>query len=160
MSAAEQQEAFHTALADALEQECSYEVIQAVHEQLREKIMEHDERKDPEPLELSVRELGEILTGSGVSEGAVAAFSSVVGEQFGEHAVLTPGNLIDSKRFEIRTPDIKISVNPEYSYLVESRVIDGRKYLLIPAENVEVNGLAVSVSDEHASIASAGITRA
>jgi hypothetical protein len=42
-----------------------------------------------------------------------------------------------------------VSVTPENSYLVESRVIDGRKYILIPAgEDVEVNGLSVRVAGE------------
>lgn len=41
---------------------------------------------------------------------------------------------------------MKITVSPEYSYMVEARVIDGRKYILIPAdENVEVNGITVNI---------------
>ena len=37
---------------------------------------------------------------------------------------------------------------PASSYLVETRVIDGVKYLLIPSGNaVEVNGLPVSVGE-------------
>ena len=54
--------------------------------------------------------------------------------------------MIESRKFEITTPEIKISVNPEFSYMVETRIIDGRKYILIPAgEGVEVNGLDVSI---------------
>ncbi|NLU25388.1 MAG: DUF4317 family protein, partial [Clostridiales bacterium] len=41
------------------------------------------------------------------------------------------------------------SVAPENSYLLETRVIDGRRYILIPADSgVEVNGLHVSVGKE------------
>ena len=40
-------------------------------------------------------------------------------------------------------------MDPAYSYVVESRVIDGKRYLLIPAgEEVEVNGLAVGLTGE------------
>ena len=40
-----------------------------------------------------------------------------------------------------------MSVTPENSYVVETRIIDGRKYILIPAgEDVEVNGLPVEVT--------------
>ena len=53
------------------------------------------------------------------------------GEQFGSGVVLNPANLIDSSRFEIKTPEITISADPEYSYLVETQIINGRKYLLI-----------------------------
>ena len=44
------------------------------------------------------------------------------------------------------TEQATISIDPAYSYLVETRIIDGRKYLLIPAgEGVEVNGLSVGL---------------
>lgn len=64
-------------------------------------------------------------------------------------ATLNPANLIDSSRFEVKTADATISVSPEHSYLVETRIIDGRKYLLIPAdEDIEVNGFGVRVKGE------------
>ena len=72
------------------------------------------------------------------------AFCAKCGELFGEGAALSPANLIDSKRFELRAADITIVVPPEQSYLVETRVMDGKKYLLIPAgEGLEVNGMPV-----------------
>jgi len=59
-----------------------------------------------------------------------------------------PGNLVDGK-FEIVTPDVKITMSPEYSYMVETKVINGRKYILIPAdEGMEVNGVAVNIHDD------------
>lgn len=145
MSAAEQREAFQTALAEALEDACSIEVVQAVHEQLWGKIEQHKESRDPEPLAVTARELGGILAGCGVSEAHVAAFKEKCGERFGGGAVLSPVNLIDPKRFEVKTAQARVSVDPEQSYLVEARVIGGRRYILIPADEVEVNGLPVNV---------------
>ncbi|BDF69965.1 hypothetical protein CE91St41_28080 [Oscillospiraceae bacterium] len=145
MSAAEQREAFQTALTEALEDACSIEVVQAVHEQLWGKIEQHKESRDPEPLAVTAGELGGILAGCGVSEAHVAAFKEKCGERFGGGAVLSPVNLIDPKRFEVKTAQARVSVDPEQSYLVEARVIGGRKYILIPADEVEVNGLPVNV---------------
>ena len=35
---------------------------------------------------------------------------------------------------------------PEYSYMVETRIIDGRRFILIPADDgVEVNGIGVNI---------------
>ena len=150
MSSEEQREAFETALSGTLERECSYEVAQTVHELLRERIERHREEKDSEPLALSVGEIGTILKSGGVSEERVEAFMKKCGEQFGENAALNPGNLIDSKKFEVTTADVHLTVDPERSYLIEMRVIDGRPYLLIPAEGVAVNGLTVSVGMESA----------
>lgn len=144
MSAGEQKEAFQAALSQALEGACSLEVAQAVHERLAERIEEHKERKDPEPLSVTADEVGRILQDCGVGEEQVSAFCENCGQQFGENAALSPANLIDSKKFEVRTGDVVISVEPERSYLVETRMIDGKKYLLIPVDDgLEVNGLSI-----------------
>lgn len=143
MSAAEQREAFESALRDTLD--CSLELVQAVHGQLREKIEAHKESKSPEPLEVTVQEVGQILQSCGVPEEQAAAFQEQCGERFGPGAALNPVNLIDPSRFEVKAGAAAISVPPEAGYLVEMRVIDGRKYLMIPAEeDVEVNGLPVT----------------
>ena len=146
MSAAEQKEAFESALTDSLEESCSIEVIQTVHERLRERIEEHKDSKNPEPLSLTVGEVGSILRECGVEEARVDAFREQCGQRFGEGAALSPANLIDSGKFEVKTEQATISVDPSCSYMVETRIIDGVKYLLIPAgEGVAVNGLPVTV---------------
>ena len=61
LSAAEQREAFEGALTGALEDACSIEVVQAVHERLRDQIVQHKETKDPEPLALTAGDIGNIL---------------------------------------------------------------------------------------------------
>lgn len=48
----------------------------------------------------------------------------------------------------MRTPNILIKVEADFAHLVETRLIDGKKYILIRAEDgVEVNGVAVSVTE-------------
>ena len=146
MSAPDQRSAFHTALSDALEGECSYEVVQTVNEQLQERVAEHKEAKDPEALTISPGEVETILRGSGVSDAHVEAFTRSVAAEFGEDAALMPANLVDGK-FEIVTPDVKITMKPEYSYMVETKIINGRKFILIPADDgVEVNGVSVEIT--------------
>ena len=63
--------------------------------------------------------------------------------------MLNPKNIIESKKYEVTTPEVRITVAPENSYLLETRVINGRKYILIPAdEGVEVNGIGVTIPNE------------
>ena len=144
MSAGEQREAFQTALREGLEGACGLEVVQAVHERLTAKIEEHRETKDPEPLAVTAKDVAAILRDCGAEEPQITAFCEKCGELFGEGAALSPANLIDSKRFEVKAADVTIAVPPEQSYLVETRIIDGKKYLLIPAgEGLEVNGMPV-----------------
>ena len=146
MSAEEQKNVFSTALGDTLQKDCSYDVVQSVHEQLRERIAEHKESKDPEPLALTVREVGDVLTNSGVPVEKVEVFQQECHRQYGEDAALNPKNIIESGKFQITTPEVKIAVAPEYSHMIEARVIDGRRYILIPADDgVEINGIGVNI---------------
>ena len=147
MSADEQKETFHTALAEALEGECSMEVVRSVHQQLRDKLLQHKEEHNPEAPSISPREVDTILHNCGVEEEKVQAFHKSCAAQFGEGVPLNPANLINSSRFEIKTENATILIDPDYSYLVETRKINGRTYLLLPADGMEVNGLAVDLGD-------------
>ena len=63
--------------------------------------------------------------------------------------LLSPKNLIDNKKFEIHTPDVSIKVDPARADLIETRIIGGVKYILIPAdEEVEVNGVSIHIGEE------------
>ena len=104
------------------------------------------ESHDPEPLAVTAGEVGAILQSCNVPEEQVSRFLENCEEQFGKGAVLDPSNLIDSGKFEVETADARISVEPERSYLVETRMIDGRAYLLIPADGVTVNGLPIKAT--------------
>ena len=149
MSAEEQKSVFSTALGDTLQKDCSYDVVQSVHEQLRGRIQEHKESRDPAPLELTVGDVGGILSESGVSEEKVESFRRECEKQYGENAALNPKNILGTGKFEITTPEVKITVAPENSYLIEARMIGGRRYLLIPADDgVEVNGVSVNIPNE------------
>lgn len=144
MSAVEQKETFQGVLAESLEESFNVEIVQAVHEQLTDRILKHKESKDPEPLVVTAREVGGILQDCGVAQDRVENFRQRCDQQFGADAALSPANLIDAGRFQLKTAQATVSVSPENSYLVETRIISGRKYILVPAEeDVEVNGLAV-----------------
>ena len=147
--AAEQKKCFEGLLTSALGDECSMDVVQTVHEQLCERIELHKESKVPEPLLIDKEVVKDVLTGCGVSEEGLAKFSVQYDEAFGFEAELHPKNIIDSKRFEVHTPDVVIKVDPTRTDLVETRIIGGVKYILIQAdENVEVNGVNISFENQ------------
>ena len=74
---------------------------------------QHKEDKDPEPLVLSKGALDMVLSISGVEEEHREAFSQRFEEAFGENARVSPQNLVDKKRLEVCTPEVKIQVPPE-----------------------------------------------
>ena len=149
--AAEQKKSFEALLGASLKEECSLEVVQAVHEQLCQSIELHKESKVAEPLLISKEQVKQSLSECGVSEKNIAKFSVEYDEVFGFEAQLHPKNIINNRRFEIKTPDVSIQVAPERADLIETRIIDGVKYILICAdENVEVNGVPITIEDKEA----------
>ena len=147
--AAEQKKSFEALLTTALGDECSMDVVQTVHNEIRERIEMHKEAKVADPLMISKEEVKTVLTNCGISEEHVAKFSIDYDEAFGFEADLHPRNVIDNKKFEIKTPDVIIKVAPDRSDLIETRVIGGVKYLLICAdEEVEVNGVSIHIADK------------
>ena len=144
--AAEQKKSFEALLTTALEEDCSMDVMQTVHEQLCQRIEMHKESKVPEPLLVSKEDVKDVLQSCGVPEQRVAKFSVDYDEAFGFEADLHPKNIIDDKKFEVHTPDVSIKVDPSRTDLIETRVIGGVKYILICAEeDVEVNGVSIHI---------------
>ena len=146
MPAQAQKETFQSILGETLGEECSYDVVQAVHDQLRELVEEHKENREEEPLMVSKGAVKCVLLSCGVSESHVNAFDSRYDDSFGAETRLSPRNLVDAKQVQVSMPDVTIKVSPEYSALVETRSINGKKYILIPAEGeVEVNGVPIHI---------------
>ena len=144
LSAGEQRIAFENALQDALGEGCTMEVFQAIHERLADKLAAHKESRDPETLTLLAADVCAMLVDCGVSQEQSEAFRARCDDAFGKDAALNPANLIDPGRFQVRTSQATLSLDPESSYLMETRVLEGKSYILIPAEqDVEVNGLPV-----------------
>ena len=147
--AAQQKETFEALLTTSLGDECSMDVVQSVHEQLCQRIEMHKEAKIPEPLLVTKEDVKDVLASCGVSQEHVAKFSVDYDEAFGFEADLHPKNIIDNKRFEVKTPDVIIKVDPTRTDLIETRVIDGVKYIMICAdENVEVNGVNIRIGEK------------
>ena len=146
---ADQKASFEALLTTSLGEECSMDVVQSVHNEIRERIEMHKEAKVAEPLMISKEDVKTVLSQCGVPEANVAKFSVDYDEAFGFEADLHPKNVIDNKKFEIKTPDVIIKVAPDRSDLIETRVIGGVKYIMICAdEAVEVNGVNIHIADK------------
>ena len=142
MPASEQTENFQTLLAQSLGTECSLDVVQEMHEVVSGLIEEQD--KDAEPLMLAKQDVARILSDGGISAERVQAFQDGFDKTFGAGAVLPAVNIVTPKQFKVDLPSVSIKVDPRQADLLETRVIDGRSYLLIPIEgDISVNGQPV-----------------
>ena len=142
----ESKEAFKAVLMDALEEECSLDVVQSVNEQLMDRLEEEKKDKTSEPGRIGGEELARLLTASGVSDDKAEVFREKFNREFGEGADLPLAGITDDKQFELKTPDVLVKVSPRQAAQIETRVIDGVKYILIPAdEGVTVNGISIDI---------------
>lgn len=149
MPAQTQRQSFQALLTDTLGDECSLDVVQAVHTEISQMIQMHKESRVDEPLMLGKEQVKAVLASNGISDEKMAKFNLDYDSTFGFEAELHPKNIIDQKHFEITTPDVVIKVNPERSDLIETRVIGGVKYIMICAdESVEVNGVGINIQDK------------
>ena len=147
--AADQKKSFEALLTTALKEDCSMDLVQSVHNEIRERIEMHKEAKVADPLMITKDDVTAVLKDCGVSEEHAAKFSVEYDEVFGFEADLHPKNIIDNRKFEIKTPDVSIKVAPDKADLIETRVIGGVKYILICAdEEVEVNGVSIHIGEK------------
>ena len=139
MSPAEERQAFEDALADAEINEL--ETIRGLSERLQARI---DENEEDELLSIGSGDLVSILSDCGVEDKKLSVFQEKYQDRFGKASV-NPENIVDLRKFEVKAGDVTITVSPEMSFLVEARDVDGKKYIMIPADGVELNGFAVKV---------------
>lgn len=146
MPADAQAQTFREILQDTLGEECSLEVVQSVHEQVCERIEEHRHDREAPPPAVSAPQLRRALEVCGVPQEKAQAFEQRCREEFGAGVDASAVNIMDARQFQVRAPGVVIRVDPDHRDLVETRVINGRRYILIRAdEGVEVNGVNVSI---------------
>ena len=142
-----QKEAFQEILTDTLGEECDYEIVRQIHENLTELAEEHKE--DEIPLTLTKPEVKDLLEKSGVEPERLEHFDKVYEEAAGENTAILVPAITGTGKFAVKTPDVDIKVNPDRLDLVETKFIGGRRCLVIAVEdNVEVNGMPVKMWEE------------
>lgn len=142
LSAGGQKETFQTLIEETLGEDCGIEVVKNIHEKLTEMAEEHKE--EPEPLVLAKNEVKTILADSGVSNEKLEAFDRCYDETAGETTALLASNVMNTRTFEVKTPDVVIKVSPDRTDLIETRTINGLECLVIRLDGgVMVNGITV-----------------
>ena len=148
MPAAQQKESFQSVLGETLEEDCCLQVVQAVHDQLCGLMEDHKASRDPEPLVIGKGEVRQALAANGVTQEHIQAFEKGYDEVFGADARLSPRNLVDPKKIQVKTADVTIQVSPDRSDLIQTRILNGVKYILVRVEEgVEVNGVPVQITE-------------
>ena len=142
----EQKEAFNDLLKETLSEDCSLDVAVAVRDTICEKVEEYKADGGEEMPAVTKKTVTDVLEQCGVAPEKVTAFSEKYDERFGAAAEFAPDTVVDTGAIAVETPDVSIKISSDRSDLIETRVIDGIRYILIRAESsVEVNGVSVNI---------------
>lgn len=137
-----QKETFSEIIMEVLGEECNFETVKTVHENLNTYIEERKEQ--PDPVVFEKNDVKKVLESSGVSNEQIVTFEAHYDEAAGSKTNFMASNVVNTRSFEVKTPDVMIKVSPERTDLIETREIDGRVFLMIEvSDSVEINGIPV-----------------
>ena len=144
MTAKNQKEIFHTLIEDTLGTDCSFDAVKNIHDSLYDIIEE--KKEEPDPVLFDKTDIKNLLANSGVETEKLENFEKSYEETTVSPAPMMASNIANTRKFEVKTPDVTIQVNPGRSDLVETKIIDGKPCLVIAINDaVEVNGIPVRI---------------
>lgn len=119
MTAKNQKETFNALVEGTLGDDCDFETVKTIHEKLSE--LAEAKKDDPEPLALDRQEVRSLLAASGADaeklEDFDAQYDACTGSD-GTDAPIMISNVANTRKFEIKTADVVITINPERADLI------------------------------------------
>ncbi|MBQ8306038.1 MAG: DUF4317 domain-containing protein [Blautia sp.] len=147
LSAQNQQNTFNALVEETLGEDCDYDTVVQLHEKLNDLII--SQKEEPDPVMLTKAEVRRLLEESGASDDKLEVFDETYDVTAGEDSSLMAANITNTRKMQVRTPDVVVQVVPSQAELIEVQVIDGRRCLVVPLEgDVEVNGIHVHLREE------------
>ena len=147
LPANKQKDVFQDILTETLENECNYELIKNIHEEVNAVI--ETKKEDPEVSEtLTKKEIKNILENSGVNQPKLERFEESFDTHFNEvekeAATINVKNIFPAKKVEIKTADVLIKVDADKMDAIQTQMIDGKRCLVIRVdEELVVDGIPV-----------------
>ena len=137
-NAKEQKEIIQQELVKAIGNDCNYEIISRIHEEIGELIEAN--AADPNPLILEKNDMLNVMSKSGAADEAISMYRDSENTDISVPAE----NIIDSGRLDVKTSGISIKVENSDMYRLKTMDINGRKCLVIEVDDcIEVNGIPV-----------------
>lgn len=138
----EQKGQFSALVQEVLKENCNFENVRTLQEELQE--LKEQGKEEEKEQTLSKSQLKQLLENAGATEEGLANFSALYDESLGEHdSSFYTENLVNSS-LQLKSENLQLKIKNEVSAILESKIIDGKEYLLIPvSDNLEVNGIPI-----------------
>ena len=140
----EQKGQFSALVQEVLKENCNFENVRTLHEELQELKEQGKEEEEEKEQTLSKSQLKQLFENAGATEEGLANFSALYDESLGEHdSSFYTDNLVNNS-LHLKSENLQLKIKNEVSAILESKIIDGKEYLLIPvSDNLEVNGIPI-----------------
>ena len=137
----DEKEVFHQIVEDVINEAKEYDTFEMVRA-INESLTDLAEVPSAEPVTIDKKGLADVMREAGLKEEHVGIFEERFDREAGEDATFKVDSLREKKNMTMKSDDVKIMVKPESADLVEIRVIDGRKCIVIPMNSdMEINGI-------------------
>ena len=138
----DQRGVFKNVVEATLGRDCGFENVKNIHEAIGQLV--EQEKDSGEPAQIEKVQLRRILYENGAPQESLDIFDEAFDAAVGEGGTLMAENAADTKKLEIKTPSMRITVKAEMADMIKTRFIDGVEYLTIPvADDIEVNGIRI-----------------
>lgn len=138
----DQRGAFKNVVETVLGRDCDFENVKNIHEAIGQLV--EQEKDSGEPAQIEKVQLRRILYENGAPQESLETFDAAFDEAVGEGGTFAAENAAETKKLEIKTPSLRITVKAEMADMIKTRFIDGIEYLTIPvADDIEVNGIRI-----------------
>ena len=138
----DQRDVFKNVVEVTLGRECDFENVKNIHEAIGQLV--EQEKDSGEPAQIEKVQLRRILYENGAPQESLETFDAAFDAAVGEGGTLMAENAADTRKLEIKTPSLRITVKAEMADMIRTRFIDGIEYLTIPvADDIEVNGIRI-----------------
>ena len=145
----DEKEVFHQIVEDVLNDNNEYdtfEMVRSINDCLTDL---SEEKVSAEPIVIDKQGLKDLMLNAGLKEEHLPNFEKHFDKEAGADATFKVDSLRENRNLTMKSDDLKIMVKPGSADLVEIRVLDGRKCIVIPMNSdMEINGIMKRITDE------------
>lgn len=148
LTASTQKEVFNSVVEEILGEDCSLETVKNIHDNLN--VMLAENKDNPDIIELGKNEVKHLLESSGIKSDKLEDFDNTFEESAGPDTTFVATNVVNAKKFAVKTPEVEIKINSDRTDIIDTMVIDNRKCLVIKVDDdVMVNGVNIRMNNSN-----------
>lgn len=137
----DQKEILAAIVEKTLGRDCDFDQVRSINEAVNQTSKELSKTEE-EPVEIGKRDLKRILRDSGVPSEKLDSFDEIYDEIAGENHSFGAENIDSGSNVKMESSSVKISMKNEIANTLETKIIDGREFLLIPIQDdITFNGV-------------------